>query len=72
MYCKWFCTRYEDKIINNELIEELYKVSDSYHGRVKDLLMLAASEIQKQELEIKRLKNEWVREVEKHIKTNNA
>jgi hypothetical protein len=42
--------------MNKELVKELYEMSDRYNGRIKELLLLATSEIQKQDLIITELK----------------
>jgi hypothetical protein len=43
--------------MNEEIIKELYETSDRYNGRIKELLLLAASEIQRQDLIITNLKD---------------
>lgn len=42
--------------MNKELVKELYETADRYQGRIKELLLLATAEIQKQDLIITQLK----------------
>lgn len=49
--------------MNKQLVEELYKSSDKYQGRVKELLLLATAEIQKQDLTINKLKQELLNSI---------
>jgi len=46
--------------MNKPLILELYTISERYSGRVKELLLLATAELQKNELEIEKLREAYI------------